>query len=108
MVAAVDGKFSRKAHNPLGCRSECDRMGFGDLPASLVIDRGGQVLSQRTALPDIEGLRPITDAKQGFMQVESILQEQFIYSFPGCIRRRTFGKRLLTVLLRVHIGWAAR
>jgi hypothetical protein len=50
-------------------------VGLNDLAARLVIYRSLQILHERPVAPHIQGLGPVTDGEDGFMKIESILEQ---------------------------------
>ncbi len=83
-------------------------MGDGNAPPGTMVHRQNcEVLQQRPAAPDIQGLRSKTDAQQRLVQIVRILQQQLVHRLAGRVSGRTLGNRLLPILLGIHICTAS-
>jgi hypothetical protein len=82
MMAGVDLSFNRVGRRQKPCQPgplrNPHRVCLDHLSAGLVIDRRLQILDQRAVAPDIHSLGAGADAKNWLVEVERILQEQFV------------------------------
>jgi hypothetical protein len=83
-------------------------MRLHDIPPRAVIHLCLQILDQRPIQPDIQALGSVADGQYGFVQVESILQEQFIHGCAGRVRLSALGDWIFAISLWVNIIPAAR
>jgi len=114
VVAGVDldGRLAcGKEPGETGARCDLDRVSLDDGATGAVIHGGvgldREILIERTVAPDIEALGAVADAEDGFVQVEGVLEEEFVDGGTGGIVGAAFGDRSLTVTLRIDVVPAA-
>ena len=76
--------------------------------SGVVYGEDGEILDESAATPDIEKLDTEADGKDWFVEVMGILDEEFVNIFAGIVGWGALRDGVLTVLLRVDIGWTAR
>jgi hypothetical protein len=87
---------------------DCGGVGDGDAAACGMVDReDGQILNQGSSAPDIERLKAETDGEERFIEVVGVLEEEFVYVFPGIVGRSALWDGFLAVFVRIDIGWAS-
>lgn len=93
MVAAVDAGLGATGELvQTGARGEIHGVKWGELATDARVGhfRGllcGEILDERTAEPDVHGLKTVTDAEDGLAEVECVLKEQLIGGFTGGVGR---------------------
>ena len=59
--------------------------GVVDGADEVLFDLGGDVLDDCSAAPDVEGLRSVADGEDGFVEVEGVLDEEFVDGGAGWV-----------------------
>jgi hypothetical protein len=67
-----------------------------------------EMLNQRTATPDVQGLGAEADGEDWLVEVMGVLDEEFVHVLAGWVGRGTLRDRLLAVFVGVDIRRAAR
>ena len=93
MVSAVDGDLgsSSEAAEP-GVLNKIYGMRWGKLALNAAVsDLGrllaGEILNERAAKPDIHRLESIADTEKRLVEIECVLEEQFVGRFAGWVCR---------------------
>ena len=111
VVAGVDLDFGPSLRQQLsqpGSGRDVNRVRLNNVAAGPVIDGGIQILNERPVAPDIEALRAVADGEDWFVQIESILEDQFVNRRTRGIVFSTLRNARLSVPLGVDIEAAAR
>ena len=66
-----------------------------------------EVLNQGSSAPDVKGLEAEADGEDGLVEVVGVLDEEFIYVFPGWVGGGALWDGVLAVFVGVDVGWAA-
>src|SRR5437879_3545007 len=72
-----------------------------------MVHAGMNVLHQRTASPDIQGLQTIADTKDRLVQVVGILQEQLVGCIARLVGESSFRGFFRTIFLGINVRFAA-
>ena len=83
-------------------------MSFDYIPARPVIDSCLQILHQRSIQPHIQALCAVTDSQDRLVQIEGILEQQFVHGGAGRVRLAALWNRIFAISLWVNIESAAR
>jgi hypothetical protein len=82
-------------------------MRLNHLTAWLVIDLRLQILDQGTIAPHVDGLGAGADAQNWLVEVEGVLQEQFVYGGAAWVRLTALGNWIFAISLWVNVVTAA-
>jgi len=88
-----------------------DAVSFDDLAAGCVVDGGRDfardVLDEGAAAPDVEGLGAVADGEDWFLEIEGVLDEEFVDGGAGWVGSSTLGDGLPPVFLGIDVGAGA-
>src|SRR5580658_541907 len=90
-----------------GTGSDLGGMSMGNGTPRLMIHLGLDVLDQCAVAPDVERLGAVADAKNGLLQVEGILKQEFIDSSAGGVGLTALRDRIFAKSLWVYVIAAA-
>lgn len=86
-------------------------MSLGDSAAGLVVDgrveNAFEILDERAVAPDVEGLRPVTDGENGLVEVEGVLEQEFVDGGTRSVGGAACGNRLLAIAQGIDVEPAA-
>ena len=71
------------------------------------VEDGGDVLNEGAVAPDVEGLGAVADGEDRLVQVEGVLQQQFVDGGAGGVGGAAGGDGFFTEALRVNVVEAA-
>jgi hypothetical protein len=86
-------------------------VGFNDIAAGAVIDRrvedSLEILNERAFAPDVESLGAVADGKDGLVEIERVLEQEFVDGGAGRIGGAAGGDGFFTVTFGVDIEAAS-